>query len=249
MKVIKHEKKPKIKNAYLIEGLPGIGNVARICADYLIDKLDAKKVLSLYSESLPNYVFIDENNEAEMPCLDFYHAKQAGEHLVFVVGDIQPMEEEKSHALAQEILDASESLNVDKVITLGGIGLKKKKKKSRVHAATTDQSFNKKLSSCGAVFEGNKTVSVIVGAAGTLLGWGKVRGMRGFSLLSETLVTPGHVGIKSAKQILKVLMKYFGLDISLEGLDKEIKELEKFNKEKMKRIKKELPKKDLHYIG
>lgn len=249
MKLIKHCRTPRMKSAVLIEGLPGIGNVARICADYLIDKLKARKIFSLYSTTLPNYIFIDEDNFAEMPCIEFYHAFRGDKDLVFVVGDVQPMDDSKSHELAAEILGVCEKLGVKTIITLGGIGLKKEAAKIKVHAAVTDESFIKDLKKCGAVFEGNRTVSVIVGAAGILLGWGQVDGLKGFSLLAETQLNPGHVGIRPARQVLKVLLKYLDVKVSLAGLDKEIKEFEKFSKGKMRALKRTLPKKNLQYIG
>ncbi len=249
MRIIKHGKQPKTSNAYLIEGLPGIGNVARICADYLIDKLKAKKIMSLYSKTLPNYVFVNDDNFANMPCVDFYHSKVGKKDLIFLVGDVQPMEDQKSHKLTEEILNACKPFKVKTILTLGGIGLRKQVKKVRVHAAVTDKKYVKELKKLGVVFEGNKTVSVIVGAAGTLLGWGAINGLKGFSLLAETLTSPGYVGIRSARAILEVLMKYFNLKISLKGLDKEIKEFEKFSQQRMRMIKKKILPKNLQYIG
>ena len=37
--------KVKIKDPVLIEGLPGMGNVGKIAVDFLIDVLNAKKLL------------------------------------------------------------------------------------------------------------------------------------------------------------------------------------------------------------
>ena len=45
--------KPKLNNAILIEGLPGIGNVGKLAVSHLINVLNAKKSLEIYSSSLP----------------------------------------------------------------------------------------------------------------------------------------------------------------------------------------------------
>ena len=37
------DKKVKIKNPVLLEGLPGIGNVGKIAADFIIEEIKAKK--------------------------------------------------------------------------------------------------------------------------------------------------------------------------------------------------------------
>ena len=42
-------KKPKLKNPIFIEGLPGVGNVGRIAAGYLVEELKAKKFAELWS--------------------------------------------------------------------------------------------------------------------------------------------------------------------------------------------------------
>ena len=41
--------KVKLKDPVLIEGLPGIGNVGRIAAGYLVSELNMKKFAELYS--------------------------------------------------------------------------------------------------------------------------------------------------------------------------------------------------------
>ena len=43
--------KPALNNAFLIEGLPGIGNVGKLAVNHLISALNAKKSLEIYSSS------------------------------------------------------------------------------------------------------------------------------------------------------------------------------------------------------
>ena len=38
------EKKPKLNNPILIEGLPGIGNVGKLAVEHLIEMTKAKKI-------------------------------------------------------------------------------------------------------------------------------------------------------------------------------------------------------------
>ena len=52
-KIKQFGKKPKLKNPTLIEGLPGIGNVGKIAADFIVDELKAKKD----SEEIRNIIF------------------------------------------------------------------------------------------------------------------------------------------------------------------------------------------------
>ena len=52
------------------------------------------------------------------------------------------------------------------------------------------------------------------------------RKMPAISLLAETLGHPMFLGLKSSREILKVLIKKLGLKIDLKNLNKEIDELE-----------------------
>ena len=62
--IIRQYKKPKLSNPVLIGGLPGIGNVGKIAADYLIDKFKMEKLADMFSQYFPPQVFIDEEGIA-----------------------------------------------------------------------------------------------------------------------------------------------------------------------------------------
>jgi len=66
------------------------------------------------------------------------------------------------------------------------------------------------------------------------VGLGKKRGVKGVALLAETFGHPMYLGIKGAKELLKVLDDRFNLGMDLKKLSKEIVKLEK---EVMKRTK------------
>ena len=69
---VKQISKPELKNPILIEGLPGIGNVGKIAADFVVDNLKAKKFLEITSNSFPNSVFVNEKNLIDLPKIEFY---------------------------------------------------------------------------------------------------------------------------------------------------------------------------------
>src|SRR3989338_5905924 len=66
---------PKLHNAVLIEGLPGIGNIGKITVDFIVDELRAEKLFRLQSLSMPNTVFIGDNNLIDVPRIDIYYKK------------------------------------------------------------------------------------------------------------------------------------------------------------------------------
>jgi len=94
----------------------------------------------------------------------------------------------------------------------------------KVLCATTDKNLVKTMKKYGAVFKKNEPGGGIVGASGLLLGLGKMRGMKGTCFMGET---PGYlVDPKSAKAVLKILMKITKIDLNLSALEKKAKEIE-----------------------
>ncbi len=69
---------------------------------------------------------------------------------------------------------------------------------------------------------------------GLLLGLGSRKGVKGLALLAETFGHPMYLGVKGAKEMLKIFDKKLGLGINLNKLTKEIEKLEK---ETIKRTK------------
>ncbi|MCD6546977.1 MAG: PAC2 family protein [Nanoarchaeota archaeon] len=238
----RHGKKPKFKKPILIEGFPGVGNVARIVVDFMISKLKAKKFMELYTYYFPNSVFMNEDHSIEMPKVEFYYHK----NLIFVVGDAQPSDEYASYIFSEKLIEIAKSLGVKEIITLGGITSRVYSQNPIVYGAYTDETYVKKLSKIGVHFDRGSPI-VIIGAAGLLLGLGKLKGIKGFSLLAETPVQT-KFGFAAAKSILEILMKYLNLKFSIKEIEQEVKNIRKLPLIKKKVVKKPQTK-HLTYIG
>ncbi len=59
--IITYDCRPELKNVIFIEGLPGVGNVGKLAADYISYKLEAKRFASILSSDLPPQVFVDND--------------------------------------------------------------------------------------------------------------------------------------------------------------------------------------------
>ncbi len=220
-------KKPKLKNAVLIEGLPGIGNVGKLAVEHLIDVLEAEQFVELNSKDFPPQVFINSDGTIKLVNNEFYYWKAKKKNqpdLVLLTGDYQGLSSQGQYELVSKILDICEEFGVKEMYTLGGYGLGQEIEKPEVLCATTHKNLVKKLKKQGAVFKKNEPGGGIVGASGLLLGLGKQRGLKGACLMGET---PGYlVDPKSAKAVLKIIMKVTNIDISLKALEKKAKEIE-----------------------
>ena len=226
---VKHTgKKPKLSKPILVEGLPGIGNVGKIAVDFLIDETKAKKFCEISSYSFPHSVFVNEDNLVELPIVELFYKKGDGrskKDIIFLSGDVQPTDEFGSYEFSEKVLDIAGELDVGLIITLGGIGLPEAPKAPKVYCTGNSKDAIKKYkNSANDKLYG--VVGPIVGVSGLLLGLAEKRNIPAISFLAETHGHPMYLGIKGAREMLKVLGKSLGLRIDLNKLDKEIKEME-----------------------
>lgn len=237
--IVKEGKEAELNKPVFIAGLPGIGNVGKIAIDFLVEELKAKKLYSFFSYKFPNSVFVNENNLIEMPKIEIYYKKfkdNKKSDLLLLTGDIQPIDEESCYSFCEEILKIAKKFGCSEVITTGGIGLQNVPEKPRVYCTGNDSELMKNYIKKGILVERDifGVVGPIMGVSGLLIGLSGKRGVKGVALLAETFGHPMYLGIKGAKELLKVLDDRFNLGIDLNKLSKEIVKLEK---ELMKRTK------------
>jgi len=243
----------KIKNPVLIEGLPGVGNVGKIATDFIIDHLNAKKLYEITSYSFPHCVFVNEDNLVELPSIEIYYKNFKDYTLLLLAGDIQPLDETSCYEFCDSVLDMIEQhTGAKEIITLGGIALDKNPKKPKVYCTANDHKIRKKYAN--RLIQDNiyGVVGPIVGVSGLLVGLAGKRKIPAISLLAETYGHPNHLGIKSAREILKILNQKLKLNLNLRNLDGEIIDIEKEESERIRTRKIKfppIPGKDLNYIG
>ncbi len=245
------------KSCVLIEGLPGIGNVGKIAVDFIIDSLKAKKVYEVNSNKFPHAVFVNERNLIELPSIEIYHKKVKNQDLLLLSGDIQPIDEQSCHEFCHELLDLVESLGCQEIITLGGIGLHKIPKTPKVYCTANNPKIIKEYKSKTLNKNIHGVVGPIIGVTGLLVGLAKKRSIPSIALLAETFGHQNYIGLKGAKEIVKILKDKFNLNLDLNKLNDEI-DIEKeiiTKTKKMRQIQKrskdpaETKNKETDYIG
>lgn len=260
-KIIQFGKLPKLNNPVFIEGLPGIGNVGKVAVDFLIDELKAKKLYEITSYTFPHSVFVNEDNLVELPIVEVFYKELKGKRDILLLGgDVQPIDEISSYEFSEQILDIVEKLKGREVITLGGIGLSDIPKKPRVYCTANTKKIIERYKSDLVSNNLYGVVGPIVGVSGLLLGLATRRNIEAISFLAETYGHPMYLGIKGAKEILKVLNKNLDLKLDINKLDREIKDIESEILKKtdqlsevtkqiaLKRLQKKFGK-DVDYIG
>lgn len=242
-------KKAKIKNPILIEGLPGIGLVGKLAADHMVRELKAEKIADVYSPHFPHQVVMQKNGAIRMLKNRIYYIKGKKNDLLILVGDVQAVTSEAQYEVTGKLLDFFAKHKGKQIITLGGYGLGKSATEPKVFGSASHKKIVVGYKKYGIVF--GETRGSIIGAAGMLLGLGKLRDMQGVCLMGET--HGAYVDAKSAQAVLGVLSKMLGLKIDTKKLQERAKEGEKF----MKKLESEAAKqqqmlapasKDLSYI-
>ncbi|ASJ08738.1 proteasome assembly chaperone family protein [Thermococcus siculi] len=226
--------RPQLRDPVFIEGLPGIGLVGKLAAEHLIQELQAVKFAELYSPHFMHQVLIKRGSIVELMKNEFYYWKnpdEKGRDIIIITGDQQvaPTDSPGHYEVVGKMLDFVSEFGVREIITMGGYQVPELQGEPRVLAAVTHeeliQHYQEKLKDCQVeVIWREDEGGAIVGAAGLLLGMGKLRSMYGISLLGESL---GYiVDAKSAKSVLLAVTKVLGLEIDMTALEERAKETE-----------------------
>jgi len=233
MTVIKLLSRPKLKNAVLVEGLPGVGNIGRVAVGYLIEELKAKKFADLYSKWFFPFVMLHDKYKIHLLKNELYYWKAKGKgqrDLVFLVGDCQSLSPQGHYEISEKVLDLAEKIGVKEIFTVGGLATGELEEKGEVIGAVTDEKILNKYKKYKINFNAGEKVGYIVGAAGLLLGMWKQRDKDGMCLLGQTTGFPIVTDPKAAEEVLDILVKILNLRIDMKKLEKKVKEMEDFIK-------------------
>ena len=248
---------PRMKDPVLIEGLPGVGNVGKVAVDFMIDRLKARKIMEISSHSFPHSVFVNEDNLVELPKIEVFYKRmgKGKKDIVLLSGDIQPLDEASSYEFSHSILDLIKEFRGKELITLGGIGLSDIPKNPRVYCTGTSKDavsrYRKGERNLSRKLFG--VVGPIVGVTGLLVGLARENNIDGVCLLAETYGHPMYLGVDGSRELLGILNRKLGLEIDVDAVTSEIKEIEEEMTKKTKDMTEIMkPKKEgepTNYIG
>jgi len=248
--IVKYVERPELKEPILIEGLPGVGNVGKIAAEYLKENLDTKLMVEIFSKYLPPQVLMKGDGTMYLVRnqLWYYKNDDGGHDLIILVGDYQGMSSEGQYELSYKVLEIAREFGVKNIITLGGYGTGQLADKPRVFGAATSLELVKELEEYGVYFSETEPSGGIVGAAGLLLGLGKeIFEMEGACLMGET--SGYFTDPRSSYYVLEAVKKYLSVDINMAELEFRSNEIGEITSQLKEEEKKDEKKEDLGYIG
>jgi hypothetical protein len=209
----------------LIEGLPGIGQVGKLVAEYMIHMLKAEKIGEIHSIYFPPQVLLDETGLARLARNELFLYQSEGRDIIFLVGDHQSTSNEGHYILADQYCEIAEELKVKRIFTLGGFGVGHLVNEPRVLGAVNRAELRPELEEAGVTFNREEPGGGIIGAAGLMLGLSAQRGIDAVCLMGETsgyLVDP-----MSAANVLGILSKLIDVPVDPTKLNDRASEMGK----------------------
>jgi len=243
-----YDHRPELKKPILIEGLPGVGNVGKIAADFISQGVKAEKFATVYSDSFPPQVMLDQDCVIHMACNELYHANVNGKDIIFLLGNYQGSTPEGQYLICEDLMnDVFLKMDVSKIITLGGFGTGQMVQEPAVLGAVSDIAMKLELEEHGVVFRPGEPGGGIVGASALFIGFGKMYNIPSVCLMGET--SGYFVDHKSSMALVKVLESILGIDLDKSELEQKCQQIDDLTA-KMKEMENDQPKgRDLGYIG
>ena len=206
--------KPQLNNPILIEGLPGIGFVANIAALHLIKELKAVRFAQIFSSAFQDFAITTAEGGALTPINELYYAKREGERdLIIWYGNTQALTTVGQYELVGKVLDICQDLGCKFVISIGGFKKEDVQPIPAIYSTATDLETMQQALDLGT----KVMVGHVFGIAGLTVGMARIRDLKGFSLLVDTLGMDPDVN--AAEHAIILLMKYLNLNIDLSRID------------------------------
>lgn len=226
---IYYKKKIKMKNAILIVGLPGIGNVGSLVGEHIKNELKAEKFAVLYSPFFPHQVIMGKNGGLRLVSNRFYHFKNKnGRNIVVLVGDVQAGSPRGQYDVNEKIVKFFKSLGGNTIYTIGGYSMGGQYvEKPRVFGVANNDKIKAELQKKGVIF--GSVAGTIWGSAGIIPAFSKRYGIDAACIMGETGML--EIDANAAKAVLQVLIKAVDIEINLDNIDKIKKETEKILKD------------------
>ncbi|MCI4335249.1 MAG: proteasome assembly chaperone family protein [Thermoplasmata archaeon] len=226
--LIRVSEKVSLKDPVLVEGLPGVGNVGKLAADYLRERLPATPFATVHSKFLPPQVYVSEEGLIRLVSndLSYWKAKKPDQRdIILLGGDYQGISPEGQYELTESVLQFVVKLGVKELYTLAGFAQGHLVETPRVLGAATSPARVEAMKKHGVVFSRNDPGGGLIGASGLFLGLGRLFGMEGVCLMGET--SGYFVDPRGAEAVLQVLSAALHLDVDLSELETKAKEIDR----------------------
>jgi uncharacterized protein len=192
-----------------IGGMPGIGNVGKVAADYIATALECRTFQLMVSTGFPPEVPVEDGIARAIQVE--LKAPEGRDDLLLLCGDAQPLKPPHMYNLAGEILKALAAYDVTDIVTLAAyVGTSEE----TVYGVATDPVLARALEDGGVTLLRN---GIVGGLNGILVGLAPLYGIRGVCLMGKT---DGEktVDLSAAEGLIGATSDLLGLDVPMEIL-------------------------------
>jgi uncharacterized protein len=209
------QEKPQLNDPVLIEGLPGIGFIANIAALHLINELKAKKFAEIVSSSFQDFAILTEKGSARSPINELYYVKRedGGRDLIIWFGNTQALTTPGQYELCGKVLDIAQDLGCRFAVSLGGFKKEEVKGVPLLYSAASDEASIQEALGLGTKL----MVGHIFGIAGLVVGLSRLRNLKAFGLLVDTVGMDPDAN--ATRVVLTALGKFLNLTVDLSQVD------------------------------
>jgi uncharacterized protein len=227
-KLVKISAKPKLKSPVMLAAWPGVGNVAMLVANYLLDKFDFKDLAEIDANEFFDPIGVLSRQHLieapQFPQSHFYYWKNKnGEHdIILFIGDDQP--DFKIYDFAGCVLDFAQSYGVARVYTCAAAMTNIHfTEQPKVWAVATSKPLIEELRKFDLLQNGSIQIA---GLNGLLLGLAKERNFDGVCVMTEVPSQTSRMeNPMAALAILKTFMRLLDVDVDTRDLAENAKEV------------------------
>jgi len=216
---IRYLSRPELDHPDMIAAWPGMGYIAKISADYLRRRLNAK----IFAEVTYYHNMLVYNNGlgSLSPIRHRFYAAP-GKNLVICVGDAQPSIPEESIKLAKDVVDLAVDLGVRRMWTMAAYPTEYTEE-PQVFGVYTSEEMRASLEAHGIKIV--KEEGVVNGLNGVVIGVAKDRGIPGACLMGDIKYAnvPQHL---SSRAVLIKLASILGIELDTTLLEKRARRLD-----------------------
>ena len=216
---IRYLSRPELDHPDMIAAWPGMGYIAKISADYLRRRLNAK----IFAEvTYYHNMLVYNNGLGSLSPIKHRFYAAPGKNLVICVGDAQPSIPEESIKLAKDVVDLAVDLGVRRMWTMAAYPTEYTEE-PQVFGVYTSEEMKASLEAQGIKIV--KEEGVVNGLNGVVIGIAKDRGIPGACLMGDIKYAnvPQHL---SSRAVLIKLASILGIELDTTLLEKRARRLD-----------------------
>ena len=229
---IQYLSEPKLNHPDMIAAWPGMGYIAKISADYLRRRLNAK----LFAEATYYHNMLVYNKGiAELAPIKHRFYASPEKNLIICVGDAQPSIPEESLRLAERVVGLAEKYHVKRIFTMAAYPTEYNDE-PKVYGVYTDESLRSILQAEGINIIEEE--GVVNGLNGVVIGVAKARHIPGACLMGDIKYAnvPQHL---SSRAVLTKLASLLALELDTTLLEKRARRLDASIRKRLEKFEEE----------